>query len=139
MKFATLFVVKFLLLLQRRRERYLIIHVWKILNGISPNDINMEFFNHPRLGMKVKIPRFNNKISKSVSSMYESSFAVHAARLWNTLPAHVTRLTALLPFKSALGSFLKMFPDNPPVQGYTTANKNSIIDWVNQSGGLRLM
>jgi len=61
------------------------------------------------------------------------------ARLWNTLPAHVTRLTALDPFKAALGEFLKTFPDNPPVQGYTTANTNSVIDWVNQSGGMRLM
>ena len=50
--------------LQRRRERYLIIHVWKILNDVSPNDLNMEFFSHPRLGTKVKIPRFNNKIPK---------------------------------------------------------------------------
>jgi hypothetical protein len=125
--------------LQRRRERYLIIHVWKILNEESPNDIKMEFYDNPRLGRKVKVPSLNNKVLKSVSRLYESSFAVHAARLWNTLPAHVTRLTALDPFKAALGEFLKMFPDTPPVKGYTTANTNSIIDWVNQSGGLRLM
>ena len=29
--------------LQRIRERYCIIHVWKILDGYAPNDIGMEF------------------------------------------------------------------------------------------------
>ena len=27
---------------QRRRERYMLIHMWKILNGCSPNDIEIK-------------------------------------------------------------------------------------------------
>ena len=40
--------------LQRRRERYCIIHVWKILNGNDPNDIGMEFQTSERHGIKLK-------------------------------------------------------------------------------------
>ena len=39
--------------LQRRRERYMIIHVWKILKGLCPNDMNMVSKYDPRLGIKV--------------------------------------------------------------------------------------
>ncbi|CAL8377837.1 unnamed protein product [Gadus morhua 'NCC'] len=37
-----------LLSLQRRRERYMIIHVWKILNETTPNDIGMQFTDNMR-------------------------------------------------------------------------------------------
>ena len=47
-----------LLSLQRRRERYMIIHVWKISSQNAPNDINMEFRQNSRLGIRVKIPPF---------------------------------------------------------------------------------
>ena len=30
--------------LQRRRERYCIIHVWKILNEQAPNDVGFQFY-----------------------------------------------------------------------------------------------
>ena len=33
-----------LMSLQRRRERYQIIHIWKILNGYAPNDLNIELW-----------------------------------------------------------------------------------------------
>lgn len=36
--------------LQRRRERYIIIHTWKIVNGKSPDDIRMEFKENSRRG-----------------------------------------------------------------------------------------
>ena len=35
-----------ILSLQRRRERYSIIHVWKIYHGEAPNDSEMEFYTH---------------------------------------------------------------------------------------------
>ena len=38
-----------LMSLQRRRERYIILQVWKILNGVSPNDIGMKFRETPPL------------------------------------------------------------------------------------------
>ena len=41
--------------LQRWRERYMIMCMWKILQGICRNDINVVFRKHPRLGNKVII------------------------------------------------------------------------------------
>ena len=52
-----------LMSLQRRRERYIIIHMWKILHYKCPNNINIQFCAPSRLGTKAVIPG----ISKSSS------------------------------------------------------------------------
>ena len=38
--------------LQRRRERFLIIHTWKIFKELTPNDLHLKFHLHPRLGIQ---------------------------------------------------------------------------------------
>ena len=45
-----------LLSLQRRRERYMIIHVWKISSQNAPNDVNMRYGlrYHPSQGLLLK-------------------------------------------------------------------------------------
>ena len=118
-----------LLSLQRRRERYRIIHVWKILNNAAPNDIGMEFYKQSRHGIKAKVPNFNAKAQTSYSTLYDHSFGVKAARLWNLLPSHVNNQETLDGFKVALGAFLNDFPDTPPITGYSTINSNSLLDW----------
>ena len=116
--------------LQRRRERYIIIHTWKIANGEAPNDINMQFKDTPRLGKKAVIPPINRTAQRSVATHYENSFGVCATKLWNLLPAHVNSQPALEPFKVALGTFLKGFPDTPPVDGYAPGVcNNSLLEW----------
>ena len=121
--------------LQRRRERYMIIHVWKILQGICPNDINMVFREHPRLGNKVIIPPLAKQAAASAKSCYDNSFAVRAGKLWNLLPRDVNTQNTLEAFKMFLGSFMDSLPDTPPTPGYTATNPNSMIDWCNQRGG----
>ena len=115
--------------LQRRRERYCIIHVWKIYNGDAPNDIHMEFHTNDRLGIKAIIPPMSKIAKLSVRSEYDRSFKIRAAQLWNTLPAAVGNLGTLESFKVGLGQFLEQFPDTPPVPGYTPANDNSLLSW----------
>ena len=127
-----------LLSLQRRRERYMIIHVWKILNNLAPNDINMGFNENKRLGTKVKIPAFSKTAPSSVVRLYDESFAVHSGKLWNILPKEVTEVKTLDGFKVLLGKFLFQYPDEPPTKGYSARNRNSLIDWNLQSGGLQL-
>ena len=123
-----------LLSLQRRRERYSIIHVWKLANGKAPNNIGMSFYSTPRLGIRAVIPTFNHRAQRSISTAYDNSFGIRAARLWNTLPKDVNSLTTLESFKIALSDFIRQFPDKPPVTGYTPPNNNSILDWC-ASGG----
>ena len=113
--------------LQRRRERYCIIHVWKILNGHAPNDIGMEFQTSERLGIQAKIPHMGKIAKLSVRSDYDKSFKVRAAQLWNLVPAGIGKLGTLESFKIGLCRFLEQYPDTPPVTGYTPANNNSLL------------
>ena len=121
-----------LMSLQRRRERYIIIHVWKILHDLAPNDIGMIFQQHQRLGVRVKVPPLTTKAQKSVASKYDNSFGVRAAKLWNLIPKDVKDTTSLEVFKVALGNFANQFPDTPPVKGYSTMNDNSLLSWSSQ-------
>ena len=38
--------------LQRRRERFLILHTWKIYKELAPNDLNLKFHMNTRLGIQ---------------------------------------------------------------------------------------
>lgn len=118
-----------LMSLQRRRERYCIVHVWKILNGLAPNDIGFKFQTHQRLGIKAEIPAINKRSQLSVRSDYDKTFRVRAAQLFNLLPPALGSITSLDGFKVELSRFLEQYPDTPPVIGYTPANDNSLLSW----------
>ena len=45
-----------LMSLQRRRERFILLHMWKILHGQTSNDLNVQFVSRPRLGTLAIIP-----------------------------------------------------------------------------------
>ena len=120
--------------LQRRRERYTIIHTWKILQERAPNSTSLDFYDHVRLGVRAKIKAFNHKAQRSVSTAYDNSFGVKAARLWNLFPKQVNSQPTLDAFKVALGDFLTHYPDKPPVPGYTPPNSNSLLDWSCERG-----
>ena len=121
--------------LQRRRERYIIIHVWKIINNETSNDLQLRFKRHHRLGNRAITPSLNKGASRAALTSYESSFAVRGCQLWNTLPAHVNSKTTLEAFKTVLGKHMDSIVDQPPTPGYVTVNSNSILDWRNQKGG----
>ena len=124
-----------LLSLQRRRERYSIIHVWKMLNNQAPNDIHLQSYPRDRQGLKIRLPQINSKTQASVTTDFFNSFKVKASRLWNLLPKSVNTITTLEEFKVKLGSFMDSYPDTPPVSGYTTTNRNSLLDWYSERGG----
>ena len=119
--------------LQRRRERYSIIHVWKLLNNAAPNDLKMVFNDMERQGIRVKVPALHRGATQAAQTALDNSFSIRAARLWNIIPAGLTRITKLEDFKTKLGEFLCKFPDQPPTAGYSASNNNSLLDWA-QSG-----
>ena len=100
-----------LISLQRRRERYCIIHIWKILHDQAPNDLGFEFKQHARLGVKVEIPRLNKSTQLSVRRDYDLTFRVRAAQLFNLLPPDVGCLSTLEGFKAGLGMLMEQYPD----------------------------
>ena len=114
-----------LLSLQRRRERFIIIQMFKIINNLTPNYLEFQFYTNERRGLKIKVPPINCKASQRARSLYDASFGVVGPRLWNTLPKHLTLITKKDPFKSALNKYLSKLPDKPPVSGYS--NRNSLL------------
>ena len=122
--------------LQRRRERFIIIQMWKIINKLSPNDLDFTVTNNPRRGIKVKVPPINKSASQRSQSLYDSSFGVIGPRLWNILPRKLSLITIKTSFKTALGRFLERIPDEPPVDGFTRRNSLLEINRLNLLGGL---
>ena len=119
-----------LMSLQRRRERYMIIYMYKIWQHRVPNDIGIVFYNNQRLGMKARIPPvppYRYQLSR-----YDGSFSVMGPSLWNLLPKHINCISNFNTFKQKLDEFLLSYPDQPPVAGYTTINNNSLRSWVIQ-------
>ena len=114
-----------LMSLQRRRERYAILMVYKILHNISPNDIGLEFAHSGRRGIQAKVPKINKEAKLRYRSQYDASFAVRGPMLWNRIPAHITTKTTLDSFKCALTTWIYSLPDRPPIQG--TSSRNSIL------------
>ena len=65
-----------LMSLQRRRERFIILHMWKILHGQTSNDLNIQFVARPRLGNLAIIPSSRKSSSAANQSLFDNSFAV---------------------------------------------------------------
>ena len=101
-----------------------------MMNGLAPNDINMQFKENSRHGIKAIKPAFNKKAQCSISTLYENSFGVNAAKLWNLLPKEVNTIQVLEIFKPSLAKFLKGFPDTPPTKGYNAITNNSFLEWT---------
>ena len=118
-----------LMSLQRRRERYVILHMWKIWQGAVPNYLDIQFYDHTRLGTRCKIPAIKRNSTTLSRSIYDPSFAVRGPKLWNAIPKNIKCAPSFEVFKSKLTShFMSIIPDLPPVPGYTTPNSNSILD-----------
>ena len=115
--------------LQRRRERYMIILIWKIYNNCIPNSVNIVFRESSRHGTTCIRPLGNSKYS-SINTMRFSSFASTASALYNVVPPLIKSLKLLTKFKSELDAFLKSIPDTPPTPGYIGQNNNSLLEWA---------
>ena len=119
---------------QRRRERYRIIYIWKIIEGIVPNvNSSVHCYNHIRYGRKCSVPRVKGPLA--TSSMKEGSLTIHGPKLFNVLPKSIRNITGVdvVDFKDKLDCFLKQIPDEPQIVGYTAirrADSNSNIDMV---------
>ena len=127
--------------LKRRRERYAIIYVWKIIENIVPNFSHNEngielggisWYHHNRLGRKCMIPTIERGPFQSIRS---ASLAFQGPRLFNCLPQNLRNLSGCTVnnFKSKLDKFLSEVPDEPLVPNYVKyrrAQSNSLIDML---------
>ena len=120
---------------QRRRERYIIIYLWKVLEGLVPNFGNIGINDHQRHGRLCIIPSVKQSAPARIKNIRYSSLAIKGPQLFNRMPAHIRNMTACttLEFKKALDDFLAVIPDQPRIPGYTKfcrAASNSIVDML---------
>ena len=116
--------------LQRRRERYAVVMMWKMAIGLTKNFLNLKFYYTPRFGMKCHIKLSKTTAPRHVQTIRNNYFTAVGPSLFNCIPKSVKDKVKLDTFKSALDSFLQSIPDLPPIPGYNYTNKNSIVDWV---------
>ena len=102
----------------------------KSLHNVTLNDVGMTFLTSTRNGTAAVVPSLTKGSSQRNHSLYDSSFAVLGPRLWNTVPSNIKSLDKFDNFKESLSGFLSKFSDEPPTQGYTCSNSNSIVDWT---------
>ncbi len=117
--------------LERRRERYIVIYVWKIITKMVPNledEDAIKTTTNSRKGKLCIIPRLA-RTRRSIQTLKEGSLAVHGPRLYNCLPQDLREHTGTLySFKSGLDKYLRTVPDQPSLPHYyQTTQGNSLI------------
>ena len=122
--------------LQRRRERYMIIYLWKVLEKIVPNFGITE--NPRRHGRFCKVPHINSSAPVRIKNIRHASLAVKGPLLFNIMPAHIRNKTScsVNAFKSALDKFLQTIPDHPRIPGlirHCRNASNSLCDMIETS------
>ena len=122
--------------LERRRDRYTIIYVWKILQGLAPNMLGSDQIrstnSNPRMGRYCLLPPLNNRSPKYVQTLRENSFSVRGPRLFNELGAELRNFDGSLnAFKNKLDNYLATVVDCPydPTEP-TLADTNSLKDQI---------
>ena len=107
--------------LQRRRERYCIIYVWKIIEGLVPNfskPIVCSYSEHR--GRSCIISHVNLGI---LGSLAYNSFRWRAIRLFNAMPKYIRCISScsVVSFKSKLDCYLKNIVALPGRPGFSNS------------------
>ena len=122
--------------LQRRNERYRILYMWKIMNGLAPNCGVSWGPTEVRLGRMCQVPKLAQKARK----LREQSFQYQGPKLFNCLPVSLRNKVncSLEEFKADLDQFLQNIPDEPSMSALipgatnpqTARPSNSLPDQV---------
>ena len=117
--------------LQRRRERYVCIYTWKVLEGLVPN-FGIESSWNQRRGRCCTIPSVRRSASAQVQNIRFGSMGINGPRLFNCLPAHLRNMSycSTESFKRALDNHLRTVTDEPRVPRltrYCTKSSNSLL------------
>ena len=125
---------------ERRVERYRIIYMWKIIQGLVPN-CGLIWGAQGRRGLLVQLPPLTGSRT-AIRSLRERSFMTEAPRLYNSLPSLIREHTgSILSFKRALDDLLSTVPDAPVSETRRTfvtnsdgAPSNSLKHWLRVLG-----
>jgi len=64
--------------LERRRERYLIIYIWKMIEGLVPISVDLQRRNRNRNGRSFKLIPLSRTASSRVRTLRESSYFIQS-------------------------------------------------------------
>ena len=120
--------------LERRRERYLILYVYKIILGITPNLEDVRFkirtTYSERRGLSCVLPPIKANATGRIKTAVERSFAVRAPKLFNSLPKAIRSSSlSFNTFKAQLDILLGKVEDSPSFPNLRPrAISNSLLD-----------
>ena len=117
--------------LERRRERYVCMYIWKILEGLVPN-FGITLSQNRRRGRYCTVPLVKKLSSHKTQSIRFNSMGVRGPRIFNSLPQHLRDMSccSIDVFKRALDQHLSTVPDEPRVPRlirYCSRSNNSLI------------
>ena len=110
---------------ERRRDRYLVLYLFKIIQGRVPNPGISHKYS--RQGKVIITPPVKSSKSSAAETLYHNSFNRRASRLFNALPRHIRNLpdnTTPELLKRKLDKFLVSVPDEPRLPGYLPSNSS---------------
>ena len=117
---------------ERRRERYQIIFLWKVAQGLVQG-YHATFYQSERRGRLMHLAPLCSRAPTAVKKARESSLQVRGARLFNCIPKELRDTFTGTPdsFKAKLDEWLLTIPDQPTVPGrLRAAHSNSLLDQV---------
>ena len=122
--------------IERRRERFIIIYMYKILHNLVPNP-GIVFRHSARNGMMAVIPLIPHNLPSFIRNMKYNHFNFTGPGLFNTLPNDLRNLqpngeNIVAAFKEKLDLFLSTIPDQPTTYGLQRpAASNSLKEQIN--------
>ena len=115
---------------QRRRERYQLIFLWKISQGL----VNGYDVNFTSCGIRRGRTIIPNQVVQSAPALVrnarENSLGVRGAKMFNLLPDNIRTMNTehVDMFKNHLDTFLATIPDEPTMTGLgRAADTNSLL------------
>lgn len=121
--------------MERRRERYEILYIFKILKHLVPNvGINCKI--NPRRGRGLVPPAVHKNSTQSAATLRRNSFRSKAAFLFNSLPDRIRNIpldTPMNSIKHAVDNYLKTVPDEPVLDGYARSSDSASNSLLHQS------
>ena len=103
--------------MERRREWYIILYIWKILENLVPNISNTDGLQpvfRPRLGRLCFVKARNSRASAALQTIWYNLLSTRGPILFNSLPKELRNLSGcpLLTFKNKLDKLLFLFQMN---------------------------
>ena len=127
---------------ERRRDRYTLMYIFKIIFGRVPNP-GLSYKWTLRRGKVLTTPPVMKSSGSRGATLLHNSFTRRAPRLFNSLPQTLRNLpddTHMDIVKRKVDAFLKEIPDEPRIPGYYPTNSaasNRVEDQIQAMECLR--